>query len=122
MSRRESREESDPERLGKLIEPVLRELKIIGRRIGRDLHEAWMEVAGPDLSGRTRLKSFKGGKLYVEVDSSALLHELQSFHGPDLLARLRERMPKPHVASLRFRLGTFGSTEERGQSPDRSAG
>ena len=122
MSRPGPREESDPERLGELLEPVLRELRIIGRRVGKALHEAWMDVAGPELSGRTRLKSFKGGKLYVEVDSSALLHELQNFRGPEILARLRERMPEPHVATLRFRLGTFGVSDGRGYSPDPSAG
>jgi predicted nucleic acid-binding Zn ribbon protein len=109
MIRRERRKGGDPEKLGDLIKPVLKELKIVGRRVGKALHEAWIDVAGPALSGRTRLHSFKAGILVVEVDSSPLLHELQNFQGAELLAKLRVRVGKPHISALRFRLGAFGS-------------
>jgi predicted nucleic acid-binding Zn ribbon protein len=108
MTRRRSDEDSEPERIGELMEPVLRELRIVGRRVGRALQEAWIDVAGAELAGRTRLRSFRAGRLVVEVDSSSLLHELQSFRAQELLSRLRERMTKPPVAELRFRLGAFG--------------
>ena len=107
MSRAERREEGEPERISELIEPVLRELKRIGQRVGKALHEAWPEVAGPTLARRTRLRAFKAGRLYVEVDSSALLHELTGFRSQELLARLRERVPKPDVSEIRFRLASF---------------
>jgi hypothetical protein len=113
MIRPERRERGDPERLGDLIEPVLKELKIVGRRVGKALHEAWIEVAGPALGGRTRLHSFRAGILVIEVDSAPLLHELQGFRGPELLARMRERVGKPHIGALRFRLGAFGSQDDR---------
>jgi predicted nucleic acid-binding Zn ribbon protein len=109
MRRRRSPEDREPERIGDLLVPLLKELRTIGRRVGRDLHEAWLDVAGPDLGSRTRLHSFRSGRLVVEVDSAALLHELQSFRAPVLLERLRERMPRPCVAELRFRLGAFGA-------------
>ncbi len=108
MKPKKRRGNRDAEKLGDLIKPMLKQLKVIGRRVGRDLHEAWLEVAGPDLSRRTRLSSFRSGQVVVDVDSAALLHELQNFRRGDLLARLRERLPRPHISELRFRLGAFG--------------
>jgi predicted nucleic acid-binding Zn ribbon protein len=101
----------DPEPIGELIQPLLKELKIVGRRVGKELHRVWLETAGPDLAHRTRLVSLRSGKLVVEVDSAALLQELQSFRAPELLARLRDLMPNPPVNEIRFRLGAFGSQE-----------
>ncbi len=109
MIRPERRKAGNPEKFGDLIKPVLQELKIVGRRVGKSLHEAWLDVAGPALGGRTRLHSFKAGILVVEVDSSPLLHELQNFRGAELLARPREGRSKPHVSALRCRLGALGS-------------
>ena len=109
MIRPERRRGGEPEKLGNLIKPVLKELRIVGRRVGKALHEAWIEVAGSALAARTRLHSFKAGILIVEVDSSPLLHELQNFQGAELLARMRERVSKPHISALRFRVGAFGS-------------
>ena len=113
MSRRERRKPGNPERINKLLEPVLQELRRAGRSAGRALHEAWPDVIGPKLEPHTRLRAFKGGRLYVEVDSSALLHELSNFRAAELLARLRERVAKPRVAEIRFRLGSFGDERER---------
>ncbi len=108
MRKKKDRPEGPPEKLGDLIQPMLSELRVVGRRVGRELHDAWLDVAGPELSARTRLSSFRSGRVVVEVDSAALLHELQNFRGGDMLVRLRERLPRPHISELRFRLGAFG--------------
>jgi RNA polymerase sigma factor (sigma-70 family) len=81
------------------------------RCLERLLRDAWTDVAGPDLAKRTRLASFQGDRVEVEVDSEALLRELRGPRGEKLLARLRERIPRPHVAELHFRLGVSGNRD-----------
>jgi len=52
------------------------------------------------------------GVLLVEVDSSALLGELEFFSKSELVSKLNELLEGPSVHDVRFRLGSGGATEE----------
>lgn len=51
---------------------------------------AWARAAGPELAAETRPATLQRGVLTVEVRSTSLLTELQSFRRDELLARLIE--------------------------------
>jgi len=72
-------------------------------RAGRVLTE-WAELVGPKIAQRTRPDGVTDRMLWVEVASSAWLHELNLLR-PQLLHSLRERLGEPALFDeLRFRL------------------
>jgi predicted nucleic acid-binding Zn ribbon protein len=77
------------------------------RRVNRDLLAAWEEIAGPELSSHTRVRSLRRGLLTIEVDSSPLCHQLASFRREELLVALKEKVRGTEVSDLRFRAGAL---------------
>jgi predicted nucleic acid-binding Zn ribbon protein len=72
-------------------------------RAGRVLTE-WSELVGPKIAQRTRPDGVTDRLLWVEVATSAWLHELNLLR-PQLLKGLLERLGEPPVFDdLRFRL------------------
>ena len=67
---------------------------------------AWQEVAGQAIAERSRVRVFKDGQLVVEVDSSALLHELNGFLKQDLLAGIQSTKAGREVVELRLCLAS----------------
>jgi hypothetical protein len=72
-------------------------------RAGRVLTE-WSELVGPKIAQRSRPDGVSDRVLWIEVASSAWLHELNLLR-PQLLAGLRERLGEPALFDdLRLRL------------------
>jgi len=72
-------------------------------RAGRVVTE-WSELVGPRIAQRTRPDGVVDRVLWVEVATSAWLHELNLLR-PQLLAGLRERLGEPFLfEEIRFRL------------------
>jgi hypothetical protein len=67
------------------------------------LRKAWREAVGRQAASSTRLKSFRGGTLTVEVDSAVLAQELGVYHKRELLGRLRSEARVP-LQDIRFRV------------------
>gem|GEM_PF-1121131 len=79
------------------------------------LGQLWAEVAGRELSKRTRVVGgLRGGVLRGEVDCAALLSELSSFEGKRLLAGMQEKFKKSYIRKIQFLLGA-GEKEEASQ-------
>ncbi len=93
-----------PEKLGEILERVLRDRGLFDAGRRREIAAAWEEVAGPLVSAGTRVASLRGGVLVVEVLSSALRQELETFRKEELLDGIRERFAREYVRDLRFRL------------------
>jgi predicted nucleic acid-binding Zn ribbon protein len=68
------------------------------------LQEAWNETVGPDIAPFTKAVGIKGGQLEVVVAASVWVQEL-NYQKDDLMAGLRERMPKSKIRGLRFKVG-----------------
>ncbi len=67
------------------------------------LQKAWREAVGRQAAESTRLASFRGGTLTVDVDSAALAQELGVYHKRELVIRLRNETKVP-IQDLRFRV------------------
>jgi hypothetical protein len=87
---------------------ILSQLNVLrghGRSQGnRQLAELWERIAGPEISGRTKVIGLRNGTLVVGVFSTALLGELTSFHSHRLLEALREDMEGSRIKGLKFQL------------------
>lgn len=89
--------------VGDLIGKVVSRNGLDKRSPLEPLRKAWREAVGREAAESTRLKSFKGGTLTVEVDSAALAQELGVYHKRELLARLRAEARVP-LQDIRFRV------------------
>jgi predicted nucleic acid-binding Zn ribbon protein len=79
-------------------------------RAGRVLTE-WSDLVGPKIAQRSRPDGVTDRMLWVEVATSAWLHELNLLR-PQLLACLHERLGEPTLFDdLRFRLTGGGRRE-----------
>lgn len=67
--------------------------------------QIWLDVAGPDVAGHSRVAGLRGGCLEIVVDSSVLVQELATFRREKLLGAIRQRLPQSRLRSLRFRVG-----------------
>ena len=99
---RGARRGGDAERLGAVVNRVMRGLRPVRKR--SRVAAMWESVAH-DVVGRTKAVAVRRGVLIVEADTAALVHELQGFRREELLGRLVESGAA--VEDLRFRLGVF---------------
>jgi predicted nucleic acid-binding Zn ribbon protein len=67
--------------------------------------KAWQKVVGEEITAQTRIVGFRRGTLTVEVASSALYAELNTYYLGDLAASVREEMKSKRVRKIRLRLG-----------------
>jgi len=70
--------------------------------------EVAVEVVGAPLAADTRVRGLRDGVLTIEVASSALLSELETFHSQELLRALRRRgAPFAEVREIACKLGAW---------------
>jgi len=94
--------------VGEVIRALVRRKRFYEKGRFGSLARAWTEMVGEAIARRTRLRDFTDGTLTVEVDSPALLHELNGFMKESLLAGLRGGGEGRDVNALRFRLASRG--------------
>ncbi len=69
-----------------------------------DLSREWAALVGEPVAQKTRIRSFKDGRLVIEVASPSLMHELSGFMRESLLQALQETRAGRDIAEMRFRL------------------
>jgi len=100
--------DAGPERIGHILRDFLETKGIAARLRHLEVYSAWEEVVGPTVVAHTRVAGFNRHKLYVDVDSAAHMHELRTFYKSQILADLRERLPRILVNDIVFRPGSIG--------------
>ncbi|MFH0963537.1 MAG: DUF721 domain-containing protein [Planctomycetota bacterium] len=98
-----------PLALREILENLRKNGPLRRRRVLSSAEKRWREAAGAELAAHTRTGSLRRGTLTVLCDSSALLAELSTFHGADILRRLQEAKGGPYVRKLEFRLANLSS-------------
>lgn len=100
----ESSRGSGPRPLGDVLSQ-LSALRGHGQTQGaRQLRELWQRVAGPEISGKTKVIGLKNATLQVGVSNAALLGELTAFHHRRLLEALRSDTQGGRIRGLKFQL------------------
>ena len=70
----------------------------------QDVLAAWEDVVGADIALHARAAGLRSGVLEVEVESSAWLHDLETFYKDGILAALKERVTSTRILNIRFRI------------------
>ncbi len=67
---------------------------------------AWQQAVGPKLAARALPVRFESGKLSVEVDSAAHLHELANFSGERYRRAANQRLGHDSIQRVVFQAKT----------------
>jgi len=103
MEREQRRGGREPSSLGEAIEAFLQESGLgRGLKLQR-IFQAWNRTLG-GLAPHARPVRFQRGRLWVQVDSSAHLHELQNFTGEEHRARANGLLGEETIRSVVFKL------------------
>ena len=96
--------------LGSVLKKYLKKSGLNSRLKHPELYTVWQKALGRS-GEHTQIVGVRSGKLEVEVDSAALLQELE-FQRHLLLKVLQAEVASPFVTAIQFRLGSFGAKEE----------
>lgn len=107
--------------LGEAIERVLGKADPTGKRYGARAVVAWREVAGEEISRRTKGFALReNGELVVFVDSAPWAHQL-SLMSTELIERLNSHLGRTEVRSIRFKVSRGVADEMRWQAAEQDA-
>jgi hypothetical protein len=95
---------SGPRRLSDALSELIALRGLARVRGNAEVEAAWKEVAGPRISGETRVLRASRGVLTIGVTNSPLLSELVGFHRQSLLESLKANYPQLEITDLKFRL------------------
>ena len=98
--------------VGDFLRGLMRRKRFEQKRKYGALAEAWVQLVGEAIGARTRICGFDEGRLVVEVDSSALLYEMNGFMKQQILAGLQGDDAGRDVVEIRFRLANGARIEQ----------
>jgi len=101
---RRPKRKGQPERLGKLVPRVLKDLGLGESARALRVAEHWEEAVGAEIARHSRPNALRGGVLEVTVDSSVWCQQLQ-MQQPELLRALREALGDDAPRGLWLRVG-----------------
>jgi hypothetical protein len=81
----------------------MREQGLSRHRATPAAHFAFAAACGAQLAAQARAVRFARGTLTVEVDSAALLHELETFRAEDLRRATNHHLGRPDVRRIVFK-------------------
>ena len=94
----------NPEKIGKILEQVLFNLKI-KRKIKEGMASCvWKEVVGKKIAAHTQAIRVKRGKLFVNVNDSSWLQEI-SFLKEKITEKINKRMREDIIKEIYFKIG-----------------
>jgi len=117
VTRGRGRPDASFERVGSVLDGVLRDLKLEERFASADATEHWVEAAGPEIARRTRCEGVRDGELLVLVRGTVWKAEL-TVRRMELLHRINEGLAEPaRLRAIRFQL--MRGKEEPGRDSTR---
>lgn len=94
----------DPaKRVGDFLPSVLRGLGLEGRFEEDRLRAEWKRVVGETIAARSRPRRVRGKTLFVEVQNSSWMNEIQ-FHRNEIVRKVNEEFPKLKIDEIRLQL------------------
>lgn len=89
--------------VGQILPGLLDKLGVFGGIREQRAVEAWAEAAGPEILSRARAAQLRGGTLFVEVDSAAMLQEMRNFTGESHRRRANEILGSAVILKIVYR-------------------
>jgi len=97
--------------LGEALKGYVKRSGLASRLKHQELYRVWRQALR-ERADRTRITSVRSGTLEVEVDSAALVQELE-FERRNLEKLLQAEVAQPFIERIYFRLGSFEQEENR---------
>lgn len=96
-------------KLGQLLKGVIPK----GNKRNNVIRDAWRKAVGEEICSNTEITEVKNFVLYVNVESSALIHHLTNFEKTAIIDRINTIMGAKSIGDIRFKLGTLNKNERR---------
>lgn len=96
----------DPKHAAGFLKDVLKE---VGTKASRArFRDALENAVGPEAARHAHVTGFRGGRLYVEVDSAPLFAEWSSFRREEIRESCNQFLSPEKIAEIVFRMGGTG--------------
>lgn len=84
-----------------------------GSKKNNVVRDAWLQTVGEEVYSNTEITELKNNVLYVNVESSTLIHHLTNFEKIAIIDKLNNIMGAKSIGDIRFKVGTVNKNERR---------
>ena len=84
-----------------------------GSKKNNVVRDAWLQTVGEEVYSNTEITELKNNVLYVNVESSTLIHHLTNFEKIAINGKLNTIMGAKSIGDIRFKVGTVNKNERR---------
>ena len=90
---------------GDVVSKVLTGLHMDDRRAEAELVKVWNSLIDPNITAHAQPAGLRKGTLFVTVDSSVWLSEIDGYRRKEILDRLQHRFGRNLIQRISFRVG-----------------
>ena len=90
---------------GEFLPALMKSLRLEARQAEAEVVKVWNALIDPAVTAHAQPANLHKGTLFVNVDSSAWLHEIVRYRRKEILERLQSSFGKSVVAKISFRIG-----------------
>jgi predicted nucleic acid-binding Zn ribbon protein len=94
-----------PRQIGDVLEGLLKKLGLQKKLQEARMVQDWPRIVGDKIARHSRPVAMKRKVLYVNVDSSVWLAELNNFFKGKILDKVNEELGEKRIRDIRFRIG-----------------
>ena len=91
-------------RLGQLLKEAFPKKSLIDKNCQKVM-SVWSEIVGNEIYKSTRITGIKNGIMYVNVESSAMIHHLTNFEKYAIIQKINNVMGMKYIEDIRFKAG-----------------
>ena len=91
-------------RLGQLLKEAFPKKSLIDKNCQKVM-SVWSEVVGSEIYKSTRITGIKNGIMYVNVESSAMIHHLTNFEKYAIIYKINTLLGFKYIEDVRFKVG-----------------
>ena len=97
------------EKIDKVLKRTFENLGIERRLWEGKILGAWGKLVGKQIAKHTQPLGIKNKKLFVHVDNSNWIYQLQMNHKTEILNKLNQEAEEPFIKDIHFKLGKINT-------------
>ena len=91
-------------RLGQLLKEAFPKKSLIDKN-RQKVMRVWSEIVGNEIYKNARITGIKNGIMYVNVESSAMIHHLTNFEKYAIIHKINTLLGFKYIEDVRFKVG-----------------
>lgn len=92
-------------RLGQLLKEAFPKKSLLIDKNCQKVMSIWREVVGNEIYKSTRIAGIKNGIMYVNAESSAMIHHLTNFEKYAIIHKINNIIGTKYIEDIRFKAG-----------------